>query len=63
MGGWYVCAVRDHQYNVKYYFIECSDCEEEFKVGKYSDARKWIEMFRHCPFCGKIKVGELCDEP
>lgn len=47
----------DSKGNKLYDSIDCSVCEDIFKIPSY-DREYWKERFKYCPFCGAIM-----DEP
>ena len=48
------CAI--HNGKEVYKSIDCSVCEEVFKVESY-DREYWKNRFKNCPFCGAIMDG------
>lgn len=48
------CAI--HNGKEVYKSIDCSNCEEIFKIDSY-DQEYWKERFKYCPFCGAVMDG------
>jgi hypothetical protein len=42
--------------NIAYKSIDCSHCEEIFKIESY-DREYWKKRFKVCPFCGAVMDG------
>ena len=49
------CAI--HNGKEVYKSIDCSHCEEVFKIESH-DREYWKNRFKVCPFCGAIMDGE-----
>lgn len=49
------CGV-DHSGKEVYKSIDCSNCEEVFKI-ESEDREYWKKRFKACPFCGAVMNG------
>ena len=56
-GEWLDGAGVDHNGNTVYISIDCSVCEEVFKIETH-DREYWKARFKGCPFCGAKLDGD-----
>ena len=56
-GEWLDGAGVDHNGNTVYISIDCSVCEEVFKIETH-DREYWKARFKVCPFCGAKMDGD-----
>lgn len=54
------CAVDPKTGRIIYKSIDCSHCEEIFKIESH-DREYWKKRFKVCPFCGAVMDGERKD--
>jgi len=52
------CAVDPKTGRIIYKSIDCSHCEEVFKIESH-DREYWKARFKVCPFCGAKMDGEI----
>lgn len=50
------CAVDPKTGRIIYKSIDCSHCEEIFKIESH-DREYWKKRFKVCPFCGAVMDG------
>lgn len=58
MAEWIYGYGTDHEGNITYKSIDCSNCNGVFKVKTYDEQDYWKERFKFCPFCGEEMRGE-----